>query len=642
MKLNEDHTTASLTIIITVILLLVGLLGNIVAGFFQDFFEVSLLRRWLAGVLLTTMVVWGIWLEKKVSLVPPRAVELLPLIFWSLVGITILVGIAEVGRSLIQAISTQPTVELAPAVRYCPTDANQTCVLVSTFSPADEAAQRFQTTMLTQVSQRLEADPTSQITVQSVDVVIKTWGEARTLAQEQNALMVIWGLVDTEQANNESRVTVHFEITDQLGVGADGNVRPYRVQPLFYNPLGGHCTDCLEVAALQQAATVAQTALGLAYYAQDRPKEAGEEFLAALFCAGALTDRTLLGLITPDCTPAAPTGWNPALLTYYAGRALSQQGDFQKAETLLQQALAQNPNDLAVRVGLAALYQGWLRNVQAKPALVQLKAAQRLGSKLLAQTPSELQPVVHFNLGIVHEMLGDKVVALQDFQTAGQTLPDSYTALIAMARVQNVLGNKREAEQILNQAVELAPDQPWAYIEQAMVRHNRFWFPQRATNAILREISERFPTVSAIYLTQAEICIAWADFACAEAAYTQAEKLHPTDGRLHLLMADFYRVTTPRHAHQSWSTAILHYERATTALRPHDPWAHEGLGYARFNQKLFAESLATYDRAIELAHPASLPQLCQTRRIVAEKGELPTPVSENPRCDTSEPEKPPE
>ncbi len=633
MTQNDRHTIVSRANLIAIVALVVALLGNIVAGFFQDFFEVGPLRPWLAGVLFVTMVIWGIWLAQNELLFPPRVVKLLPVLFWSLVGITSLLGGVETGRSLLQFLSPVPEVTAEPPERYCPGVAGQSCVLVATFFPADEDAQRFQVAMLTQLSQRLEADPTSQITVVPIDTIIQTWGEARLLAQEQNALMVIWGLVDTKQGNNESHVTVHFEVTDQLGVGADANVRPYRVQPLFYNPLGGGCTDCLEIVALQQAATVAQTAVGLAYYAQDRPKEAGEEFLSALACAGALTDQKLLGLTTLDCTPTAtPTEWNPALLTYYAGRALSQQGDFRHAETLLQQALVQNPNDLAVRVGLAALYQRWLRNPQAEPALAQLKAAQTFGTELPRKTPSELQPVVNFNLGVVNELLGDYAAALQHFHIASQTLPHSYAAFIAATRVHKAMGNQRDAEDLLTQAVVLEPDQPWAYLEQAVINQDRFWFPQRTTNAILHEVTARFPSVPAVYLTQAEICIAWGHFACAEAAYAQAETLRPSDGYLHLLLADFYRVTNPPHAHQSWSTAIQHYQRATTQLRPNDPWAHEGLGYALFNQKRYAESLAAYDRAIELVYLASLPQLCQTRRVVAEAGGFATPKLENSRC----------
>ena len=51
----------------------------------------------------------------------------------------------------------------------------------------------------------------------------------------------------------------------------------------------------------------------------------------------------------------------------------------------------------------------------------------------------------------------------------------------------------------------------------------------------------------------------------------------------------------------------------------------DALGYALFNQKRFAESLAAYDRAIELAHPVRLPQLCQARRVVAEASEFVMP-----------------
>ncbi len=503
---------------------------------------------------------------------------------------------------------------------HCP--ANQTCLIIAAFGPANEPKAIEITTALEQeLRQVLDAAGAADVAIVQVREVADSQA-ARAVAAEEGALLVIWGTVFPA----EGKTRIYFELADRLGVGESGQIRPYRAEPLRYDPVAERieCTACIDIAGevTRRTHVIAWFALGLARYAAGQPEAAQPNFLAALFCAGEEVDGALLP-VRPDCTPsAAPDPSQTALIRYYLGKSFVLQGEYRQGIAALTAAAQANPNDPAAWIAIGEAYTNWYGDALPNPP-----AAQDAFTKA-ATAAHALSPVVFatqraFALGLIYELQGDPAAAASAYAAviAGFAAddPGAYVSLVALARAQTQADQRDEAEANLRKTTDLLLNAPWAYLALARLLAD----DRAAAEALIEQARAAAPTEAYIAITQAELCAGWGDRACAEEAYTAALALRPNSGWLYSRVGDFYLPTDPPVAGQSWEEAERHYRKAVE-LRPADPWVHQRLGYVLLNLQKNAEAAAEYETAIALL-PDDLPpgELACTLALAQERAHLP-------------------
>jgi tetratricopeptide (TPR) repeat protein len=488
----------------------------------------------------------------------------------------------------------------------CPPD--RTCILVASFTPAaDPVAQEITAAVEAEVRTVVDASGGRRFTIRRVDAVPSA-AAARQLAQEQRALLIVWGSV---QASIQ-QLTIDFELTDLLGAGESTDVRDFRIEPQAYNPIDATitCSGCAYMDISQnvsrQARVIAYTAMGLLHYGQGWPEQARLDFAAALYCAG---EGNLLSIPPPLCAAPAETpvgAANHGLLYYYLGRALQQRGDYALALDTLQRAGALNPADPATLVGMGLVYQRWLADPAAPAATAAFRTARQAAAQLLASTPATAQADLYYLQGVIAELLQESAAAGGHYAEAvaayertgelGWTGVSAYNALVALGRVQGAQGMP-EAAQTLQRAIEVDKAAPWAYLALAWLEVEA---PVRARDW-LKEARQRAPRTADVSLAQAELCVAWADYDCAAEAYDQALQLRPGSGWLHEQVATF----AWRHS-QDREAALAHYRQALQR-RPCDPWLHERLAFALGTTAQPAPAAWHYTQALRLLHPETAP-----------------------------------
>jgi tetratricopeptide (TPR) repeat protein len=159
-------------------------------------------------------------------------------------------------------------------------------------------------------------------------------------------------------------------------------------------------------------------------------------------------------------------------------------------------------------------------------------------------------------------------------------------------------GDRDVTRATLMQAVDLAPDLPWAYLELAQLDQDT----RAAAEAALQQAAAWAPDEASVDIIQARLCKRWQDYACAAAAYAQALKKRPESGLLYLEVGDFYLPTQPALPHQNLAQAETYYKTAAQDLRPDDPSAHQRLAYTLSQRQAFSEAIQHYQRVIELVY----------------------------------------
>jgi tetratricopeptide (TPR) repeat protein len=502
-----------------------------------------------------------------------------------------------------------PTATLTAQSSFTPTlvapvcPPQRLCVLVARFAPEEnETASQFTTKIVQEIRTVLDATATERFAVETASP-IRDPEAARRLARAAGALLVVWGQVFTA-LEQEVRVSVNFQVTDLLGVGEAQTTRPYRVQPLLYDPLAGYCTNCFYLEASQRTNVVAYAVAGLVHYVQQRPRQARHDFLAALYCVGVLDKRAaeqILRLVQPMCTPpTTPWPWDPGLLYYYTGKAYYLEGDYQAAKVYLEQAATHNQDDPAAWIALATLWQEWLDRPAAQEAQAALRRAEEKATGLLGQVEPALRAVVYFERGFARELAANVHGAQEDYQAAaeGLTATDEspYVAWIALARAQRMASDPVAARSTLTDAVALAPELPWAYLELALLDQKE----RTAAERWLQEAAERAPDEASVAMIRARLCKIWQDYACAGEAYAQALKQRRESGLLYLEVGDFYLPSVSPLPHQNLEQAEIYYQKAAQELRPNDPSAHQRLANALSQRQAYSEAIERYRRVIEL------------------------------------------
>lgn len=460
------------------------------------------------------------------------------------------------------------------------------CFLIADFAPtgdelADEITRKVRTTL----------DNSDLITTTSFIIAptaaITSTHTAQQLVNQEDALVLVWG----QLFHSFEELTINIALTDQLGIDESRTIRPYRV-PYFDSltqqiTCSGSCfTDLNSARAFidQISAVIAYTVAGMVHYANDQPEAAITAFGQALACAGedlpGPLPSTSSGIGLGWGCPLQPTllqpidGLDPAALYYYVGKAHILTGDYRTAIALLEIAAARNPQDPAAQIAIATAYQSWLGTDDAPQALAALEMAKEqtlaLRTDLITQqAPSEELAAVKYTLGFIAELGEDWQAAIDAYSAAiatfGEENPTAYVSLVALGRAQRLAGNQRQATIMLQRATELDATAPWAWLELAQ----RYQENRRRATTQLERAHQAAPNQVYVDIIEAMLCEAWADFACAQAAYERALAKRPRSGWLHDRIGEFY-------SHHSWEQAATYYEQAVV-LRPQHPWTRNGL-----------------------------------------------------------------
>jgi len=507
-------------------------------------------------------------------------------------------------------VSAQSAVQCPPA---------RICILVADFLPSDSNTAQTITQDITQEIDAILNKAAPGHYVLRTGPAVTDSAAAKKRAHDDEDLLVVWGAVS--EANQKLRI--QFELVDLLDVGESRLVRAYRAQPLLYDPIGQQvkCFNCLyadmTADVVQRAQLVAYTTAGLVDYVQGRPEQASSAFIAALACAGEpideMVDEVVIAALQVDCPqPLAQTNWQPGLLYYYLGKALILQGNYAMGIAALQRAATHNEHDPAAWIGIGSAYQHWLAQSDASLATDAFTQSVSLADALLKALPPSEWGLIEYDLGLSYELMGDFAQAEAQYAAAinrfGSGNVSAYVSLVALGRVQSIT-NGDKARAALEQARDLDPSAPWAYLELAHLdAGDRVQSLQHLSQA-----ADQSPDEAYIAITQAELCEQWwratkqaQDFQCAAAAYTQALEQRLDSGWLHSQIGEFYLPTNPVLPGQSWKQATEHFQQAV-ALRPNDPWAHERLAYVLLNQKSYSEAIKHYEQTITLSYNGIAP-----------------------------------
>jgi tetratricopeptide (TPR) repeat protein len=505
----------------------------------------------------------------------------------------------------------------AQSAAQCPPA--RSCILVADFLPADNnTAQTITQDIQYAIRDVLDKAAPGHYVLRTGPAVASAEA-AKERAREDGDLLVVWG----EVSEAKQTLRIQFELAHLLDVGESRMVRAYRAQPLLYDPIGQQveCFNCLYTAmaadVAQRARLVAYTTAGLVDYVQGHPEQARAAFIAALACAGEPTDELITAAViaalqTACPQPLAQANWQPGLLYYYLGKALVLQGNYAAGIAALQRAATHNKYDPAVWIGIGSAYQRWLAQPDTPLASEAFTQSVSLAEALLKTLSPSEWGAIEYDLGLSYELMAEFAQAETHYAKAvdrfisGDASP--YVSLVALGRVQSVT-NGDKARTALEQARDLDPSAPWAYLELA-----RLDADDRARSLQhLSQATDQVPDEAYITITKAELCKQWwrktkqeQDFQCAAAAYTQALEQRPDSGWLHSQIGEFYLPTNPVLPSQDWKQASDHFQQAV-ALRPNDPWAHERLAYVLLNQKSYSEAIKQYEQTITLSYNGIVP-----------------------------------
>ncbi len=214
----------------------------------------------------------------------------------------------------------------------------------------------------------------------------------------------------------------------------------------------------------------ARKMLAAAYLHQQLPDKAESVLLSAVKDAG--DDAELLSLV---------------------GQAAIQGGDLKKGERYLKRAIQASPKNPALREDLARFYMSSGQNEQAiaeleglggsedlrsKVMLIvahlrnkDIEQATRLARELVAATPDN--PHLHYLLGRVLLLSGDRAAAREQFLAAVKIEPGLATANLSLADLAMVDGQQDQAEAYLQQILRHDDDNIQAMLAMARLKFAR-------------------------------------------------------------------------------------------------------------------------------------------------------------------------
>lgn len=337
----------------------------------------------------------------------------------------------------------------------------------------------------------------------------------------------------------------------------------------------------------------AQAALG--------DRDAAKQSLAQATTAPWTRARALAGLAEVDedtyravrlWADALQAGRNDAQVWSRYAQHLWQRGDLGQARPAVDRWLRLAPTDEQAR-----LRAGILRLLDGDPdgAATLLRGVGSAGpllSAIRAGDPPE-SPDFHLRIGVALLSMGEHRAARVLFGRARDLAPGSPVAQTYYAYCLHLAGDDAGALGLLRDAAARWPAYPlvWYFLGEVERDAGRF-AAARGHYATLLQLDPK----------NAAACVAMADayaadnlFADAEAWYIRATELSPQEGRFWLALARFYVEHLSGVAGNGVAAA-----RKAVSLLPHDPEAHDSLGWALFLSNDLAGAREALETALRL------------------------------------------
>jgi tetratricopeptide (TPR) repeat protein len=312
------------------------------------------------------------------------------------------------------------------------------------------------------------------------------------------------------------------------------------------------------------------------------------------------------------------SGLNPDVASRYVA-FLQRRGDAPRAEDVLTEVSARNPNNLQVLSSLGQIRlsrQNWTGAMAVADAIGQVSDGRALADQIRASAlagqnkidesiaaledahqaaPDAVQPVISLVSAYVRQGKADKAAAL--LQEMNKKFPANAQILVLIGQTRIVQNKDGEAMQSFKEAVAQQPKDPIGYgaLSDFYIRQRNFEAAGNVLQAALKEL----PGNVNLQLSSAGLLILKGDHDGAIAQYEAILKDQPNSlvavNNLVSLLLDY------RSDKQSLDRAVLLAEALKTSKVPQ---FQDTLGWAQYRQREYTNSISTLESAA-----AKLPNL---------------------------------
>jgi len=232
-----------------------------------------------------------------------------------------------------------------------------------------------------------------------------------------------------------------------------------------------------------------------------------------------------------------------------------------------------------------------------------LDSAEKVFSSALRQGIKH--PLVYHNLGVIAQMRGKHLEAVQKFREALALQPTYGPSRLLIGASLLVLGRKAEAVRELRRAVRLMPQQPQAHLQLANAYEaSENWIAAAQQLQKLVELAPEEPEYSY------QLGKAW--MRLSGWSYQQIARINPNSARLQQGLGQEYAVQ------EKYDLALAAFQRAAEA-DPQLPEVHLAIGSILLEQKKYDQALAEIALELKLV-PASKATAELKTRIENAKG----------------------
>jgi len=232
-----------------------------------------------------------------------------------------------------------------------------------------------------------------------------------------------------------------------------------------------------------------------------------------------------------------------------------------------------------------------------------LDSAEKVFSSALRQGIKH--PLVYHNLGVIAQMRGKHLEAVQKFREALALQPTYGPSRLLIGASLLVLGRKAEAVRELRRAVRLMPQQPQAHLQLANAYEaSENWIAAARQLQKLVELAPEEPEYSY------QLGKAW--MRLSGWSYQQIARINPNSARLQQGLGQEYAVQ------EKYDLALAAFQRAAEA-DPQLPEVHLAIGSILLEQKKYDQALAEIALELKLV-PASKATAELKTRIENAKG----------------------
>ena len=218
-------------------------------------------------------------------------------------------------------------------------------------------------------------------------------------------------------------------------------------------------------------------------------------------------------------------------------------------------------------------------------------------------------PLVYHNLGVIAQMRGKHLEAVQEFREALALQPTYGPSRLLMGASLLALGRKAEAVRELQRAVRLMPQHPQAHLQLAKAYEAwEHWIAAAQQLQKLVELAPEEPEYSY------QLGKAW--MRLSGWSYQQIARINPNSARLQQGLGQEYAVQ------EKYDLALAAFQRAAEA-DPQLPEVHLAIGSILLEQKKYDQALAEIALELKLVPASKAAAELKTRIENAKAGSVP-------------------